>query len=78
MGKCLSRAIYIKENWLEDSRDLWHAWGHHRVHEVYRVGSLLGKGAFSEVRINMEGVRSFYVKRPAKQQGLECASVVNC
>ena len=48
MGQCLSQVRYSCELLVDE--EAWSKWGRHRVHRFYKVGPLLGKGAFSQAR----------------------------
>jgi hypothetical protein len=49
MGPCCSRARYLGESIVAE--DAWSNWEHHRARKYYKIGRMLGKGAFSEVCI---------------------------
>jgi hypothetical protein len=48
MGQCFSRARYECERFFDE--DAWANWAHHSVRRYYKIGHMLGKGAFSQVR----------------------------
>ena len=47
MGLCLSRSRYYSESLVNENA--WQNWDRHRAREFYKIGRLLGKGAFSSV-----------------------------
>ena len=62
MGQCFSQARWYGERLLNE--DAWANWERHSARRYYKIGHMLGKGAFSEVRALRWTINATTLRQP--------------